>query len=206
MVNERGNKCQLCNRVIGKSSDLIGHHKVPLTVENIRDAMIALNPDLVDLICFDCHNKVHQRFGYQNHERRVFIVYGPPLSGKTTFVKQNMERGDLIMDMDALYEAVSFLPAYDKPNNLLPIVLGLRTLLIDNVRTRFGKWRDAWIIGGYADKFQRDRLIADLGAEPIFCDISKDECLARLEMDEERQYRKDEWKVYVERWYSTYRE
>jgi predicted kinase len=203
LINERGNRCEHCKEIVSRSKDLIGHHKVELTPENVHDRLICLNPELIEIICFDCHNKEHKRFGHQA-KRQVYIVYGPPMSGKSTFVRDNMGRGDLVVDMDQLYAAVSGLPYYDKPDNLLTNVMGIYNQLLDNIRTRYGKWNNAWIIGGYADKYKRERLADDLGAELIFCDISKEECLRRLELDEDRQYRKDEWQGYIEKWFGSY--
>lgn len=203
LINERGNRCARCKEFIGKSRDLIGHHRVELTPENVHDRSISLNPELIELVCFDCHNKEHKRFGYKG-AKEVFIVYGPPMSGKTTFVHQNIERGDLLVDMDALYAAVTMLPSYDKPDNLYNNVIGIHSQLIDNIRTRYGKWHNAWVVGGYADKYKRERLANDLGAELIFCDISQEECLSRLEQDEDRQYRKDEWQGYINKWFTSY--
>ena len=98
-----------------------------------------------------------------------------------------MSRGDLVVDMDRLYSAASMLPYYDKPENLLSNVIGIRNALIDNIKTRYGKWNNAFIIGGYPDKYKREKLAEDLGAEIIFCDVSKAECLKRLDIDEDRQ-------------------
>ncbi|WP_200411385.1 HNH endonuclease [Virgibacillus salexigens] len=203
LINERGNRCTHCGEIIAKSKDIIGHHIKELTPENVHDHTISLNPDNIELICFDCHNKEHKRFGYQG-AKEVYLVYGPPMSGKSTLVKQNIERGDLVVDMDALYAAVSMLPSYDKPDNLYTNVIGIHNQLIDNIRTRYGKWHNAWIVGGYADKYKRDRLTDDLSAELIFCDVSKEECLSRLEQDIDRQYRKDEWTKYINKWFDTY--
>lgn len=207
LINERASKegvrCEHCGKIIAKSIDIIAHHKIELTPENVKDKNISLNPVLIELICFDCHNKVHYRFGYKP-AKNVVIVYGPPLSGKTTFVKQNMLRGDIVIDMDKLYEAVSFLPSYDKPDNLLTNVRVIHNALIDNIKTRYGKWNNAWIIGGYADKYKREYLANDLGAELVHCDISKEECIARLERDEERRNRKDEWIKYIDKWFEEY--
>src|SRR5690625_3025552 len=93
LINERGNKCEKCGDIIPKSKDIIGHHKVELTPENVHDHNISLNPKLVELLCFDCHNKEHKRFGYQG-EKKVFLVYGPPMAGKSTLVRTQMGRGD----------------------------------------------------------------------------------------------------------------
>lgn len=203
LINERGNKCSRCGKVIARSIDIIGHHKIELTPENVHDHMISLNPDLVELVCFDCHNREHRRFGHQG-VRNVYLVYGPPMSGKKTFVRSNMSRGDIVVDMDHLYAAVSILPYYDKPDNLLTNVRVIHNQLIDNIKTRYGKWNDAWIIGGYADKYKRERLAEDLGAEIIFCEVDKEECLRRLSLDQDRMYRQDEWSRYIEKWFSSY--
>jgi len=203
LIVERGSKCERCKEIIANTSEIIGHHKIELTPENVHDYSISLNPKLVELLCFDCHQKEHNRFGYQA-AKEVFIVYGSPFSGKKTFVRSQIRRGDLVVDMDQLYAAVTMLPFFDKPDNLLSNVRGIYNLLLDNIKTRYGKWNNAWIIGGYADRYKRERLTEDLGAELVFCDVSKEECLRRLALDEDRQYRQDEWRGYIEKWFDEY--
>lgn len=205
LITERGNSCQDCGRIIARSIDIIGHHKIELTPENVHDHMISLNPDLVDLVCFDCHNAAHHRFGHQQSSG-VYLVYGPPMAGKQAYVRQNMSRGDLVIDMDRLYAAVSMRPFYDKPEILFQNVIGIHNQLIDNVKTRLGKWHTAWIVGGYAEKFKREKLANDLGAELIYCEMSKEQCLHLLERDEERRFRQDEWTRYINKWFDQYRE
>ena len=53
-------------------------------------------------------------------------------------------------------------------------------------------------------KYKREKLANDLGAELIFCDVSKDECLRRLDTDEYRRYRRDEWSRYLDKWFEQY--
>jgi hypothetical protein len=203
IIMQRGLRCEYCKELVAKASDLTLHHLKELTPENFMDANISLNPDNVMVVHHDCHNKIHGRFGYVI-EKGVYIVYGSPLSGKHSFVQQQMHRGDIIVDMDRLYSAISWLPYYDKPDNLLANVRGIHNLLIDNIKTRYGKWNNAWIIGGYANRFRREKLADDLDAELIFCDVSKEECLRRLEVDADRRYRKDEWRGYIEKWFEEY--
>lgn len=198
--------CEHCHKVIKTSKDIIAHHTTELTPENVDNVDISLNPEKIMLVHHDCHNEIHHRFGYNNFEHGVFIVFGAPLSGKHTYVKQNIRRGDLVVDMDKLYEAISFMPTFDKPGNLLMNVRIVYNTLIDNIKTRCGKWNSAWVIGGYADKYQRERTANNLGAELIFCDVSKEECLRRLEYDDERQSRKDEWKKFIGKWFEQYSE
>ena len=203
IISERGAVCQSCGKVITDPLDCEVDHIIELTPENVNDVMISLNPDNVQVLCHKCHDKKHNRFGYKA-ARGIYIVYGPPLAGKTAFVRERMMRGDIVVDMDKLYEAISFLPEYDKPNELLKNVLSVRNLLIDNIKTRFGKWNSAWVIGGYEDRFKREQVANDLGAELIFCDVSREECLRRLELSEELQYRKDEYRSYIDKWFERY--
>lgn len=205
LILKRGPVCQKCGKRIANPKEIIGHHKIELTPENVHDHMISLNPDNVELVCFDCHEEIHCRFGHKP-AHNVYLVYGPPLSGKTSFVAERLRRGDIVIDMDLLYQAVSMLPSYDKPNNLLANVRGIQNLLLDNIKTRYGKWYSAWIIGGYAERHRREKLADDLGAELVFLNVSKDECLRRLGLDEGRRYRKDEWRRYIDKWFEQYGE
>ena len=40
--------------------------------------------------------------------QRVILVWGPPASGKTTYVKKHMADGDMVIDLDAIKHAISF--------------------------------------------------------------------------------------------------
>lgn len=204
-----GPTCEHCGKRVAHSRELTVHHVIEITPENVHDAMITLNPDNVIVVHHHpCHNQIHNRFGFGykkiTYAHNVYIVYGPPLSGKNTFVMDNMEYGDIVVDMDKLFASITLLPEYDKPSRLLPIVRGVHNLLLDNIKTRYGKWENAWIIGGYADRYKRDKLATDLGAELVFCDVSKEECLRRLELDDDRRPMKKEWSIYVERWFDKH--
>lgn len=200
---ENGVICEKCGKSIINQLDIHAHHKKELTIDNYKDSNISLNPDNIELICHDCHDKEHHRFGYKP-PKKVYLVYGSPLSGKKTFVKENMERGDIIVDMDKLYEALSMQSIYDKPNNLLMNVINIRNTIIDNIRYRYGKWYNAWIIGGYSDKYKREKLAEDIGAELVYIEATKEECYARLDTDKDRQGMIPEWKKYIDEWFEEY--
>lgn len=195
---ERGGKCERCGFTAVTKEDwskLIGHHKIELTDDNIDDPSISLNPGNIEIICLDCHNKEHRRFGGRHH---VYIVWGSPLSGKTTAVKEMMRYGDIVLDMDAIWMAITMQPKYVKPNNIRFNVFALRDALLDQIKTRYGQWYDAFIIGGYPDKSERERLSEMLGAELIYCESTKDECLSRC-VD-----RPAEWRDYIEKWWDDF--
>ena len=196
-VNEDGLLiCEHCGKPITAKYDCIGHHKIELTDDNVNDYSISLNPDNVMLIHFKCHNELHQR--WNGFRQKVFIVYGAPCSGKAEWVKQVANPDDLILDIDNLWEAISNAKRYDKPNRLKANVFGLRDCLIDQIKIRCGKWRNAYIIGGYPLRSDRQRLQTLLNAEVIYIESSKENCLERAAKLPEA------YKEYIEDWFDSF--
>lgn len=200
-INEDGQIiCEHCGKPIVKAYDIIGHHKKELTEENVNDAEVSLNPDNVALVHHRCHNYIHGKLGYSM--RQVYLVYGSPLSGKTSWVNENASEGDLIIDMDSIWQCVSGCKRYVKPPRLKSIVFKVRDMLIESVKYRYGKWNAAYIIGGYPFAAERERLIKDVGAREIFIDVPKEECLRRLHADPDRNC--EEYERYIEEWFERF--
>ena len=205
-------RCAHCGQPIVKPYDLIVHHKTELTLANVNDAMVALNPDNVECVHFKCHNKIHDRWqggngGWVARPRRVIVVWGAPLAGKTTWVRENATRRDLVVDMDNLWQAVSMVDRYDKPSALKGTVFRLRDALYDEVKHRAGKWQDAYIITGGARRGDRERLSARVGATDfVFVDEGKDVCLMRLESRDMGERERELWRGYILDWFDTYQQ
>lgn len=196
-LNERGELiCARCGQPIVKKYDCIGHHIIELTDDNVNDATIALNPDNVELIHFSCHNKIHRRFDgfYQS----VYLVYGSPCAGKSTWVQQNANPDDLIVDIDRVWECLSMQDKYSKNDRIKSNVFGVYDTLIEQVKRRVGKWRGAYIIGGYPLASDRERLCDLLRAQPIFIDETRETCEARAV--------NDDWREYIADWFDAYTE
>jgi len=193
--------CAHCGKRIVKAYDCIAHHKVELTEANYLDAAIALNPENIDLVHHACHNAIHEKTGYK--QPKVYLIWGPPLSGKNTYVQQVAKRGDFIVDMDNIWEAVSGRPRYDKPNRIKENVFALRDLMLDMIATRRGYWQTAYIIGGYALPNERERIAQRVGAECIYIETTKDECLARLASNADGRNRAA-WEKYINDWWETF--
>lgn len=80
----------------------------------------------------------------------VCVVSGPPGSGKTTYVQQHRERGDLVVDLDYLLSAISFLDVHDKPEELLPFAIAARNAIYDRLAVH-SRVKTAWIITSSED-------------------------------------------------------
>lgn len=188
--------CEHCGKPIVKKYDCIGHHKIELTEANVNNPEIAFNPENVVLIHFRCHNLIHQRF--EGFSQKVFLVYGPPCAGKTSWVKEVANHDDLILDLDRIWECICFSDRYSKPNRLKANVFGIRDTIIDQIKTRNGMWRNAYVIGGYPLASDRDRLCDLLSARPVFIDTDEETCIKRA--------RSESWKDYIYDWFDTYTE
>lgn len=173
-------------------------------MQNVNDFAISLNPENIMLVSHRSHNEIHARFGYQQG-RKVYLVYGAPCSGKSTFVQQIKGNSDLVADIDHIWQAITG-SRYEKPDALKPCAFQLYNTLLDMVKTRQGRWARAYIIAGAAHKGQRERLLRDMGAEPIYIDTDKETCLQRLHSDPERQAVAAQWAQYIDDWFNIYQE
>lgn len=192
--------CEHCGKPIVRAYDCIGHHVTELTEENYTDYNISLNPVNIKMVHHKCHNIIHNKL-YSNN-RQVFIVYGSPLAGKSSYVRESMTEGDLIIDIDNIWECVSGCDRYVKPNRLKSVVFAVRDNLLESVKYRRGKWLNAYIIGGYPYQAERERLIDSLGAREVFIDTPYEECVKRLQSCEDRD--KKLWEQYIADWWLQY--
>ena len=192
--------CWHCGKPITNKYDVIAHHTVFLNEQNVNDFNVSLNPELVQFVHHRCHNKIHNKLGYKKQE--VFLVYGSPLAGKTSFVKNNICIGDLVLDMDLIWQNITGGLKYTKPASLNPVAFGIRDYIMESIRIRRGKWQNAYIVGGYPYIAERERLCRSLGAREIYIDTSKEECLQRLKNDEGRD--QTEWEKYINSWWEKY--
>lgn len=197
---------ELDGKPLMRDCDIILHHKIELTLQNVNDYSISLNPSNIMVVSPKSHNIIHQRFGgrLKDYQRKVYLIYGAPCSGKTTYVRNNMSAGDLVIDLDTIWECVSGQDRYVKPNELKPIVFDIRNKLLDSVKTRQGRWGVAWIIEGLPLLGERMRRIETLGAEAILIDTSREECLKRLRANP--CGRGLEYEDYINNWFNTYQE
>lgn len=189
---------EVTGKPIVRKYDIVLHHKIVLTDQNVNDPRITLNEDNIQIVAHETHNKLHSRFGYEG-TRHIYIVYGSPCSGKSTFINSAAGKDDLILDIDKLYQAISVNPLHVKSNKLSKNVFILRDTILDMIKTRTGKYNNAYIIGGYPFEAERERLAEALGAELIFIEKSKEECKAIAKAERSKEYLK-----YIDDWFEKF--
>lgn len=201
VINERANNeglviCEHCGKPIIKAYDIIAHHcNTYLTEENVNDAKVSLNPDNIQLVHHVCHNKIHNKLGHK--EKKVYIVYGAPYSGKHTYVNDVCDKNDLVISMDRIWQCIG---GRDGRKNA--VAFKVRNTLLECVKYRLGKWENAYIIGGYPLSSERQRLCRELGAEEIYIESTIGECMLKMVKDD--NVNPHEYKQYIEDWFEKY--
>lgn len=194
--------CEHCGKPITAKYDAICHHKTYLNEANVNDAAIALNPENIAVVHHACHNKIHEKFGAVRRE--VYLVYGPPCGGKSTYVSQCIDhKSDLIVDIDRIRQTVSNAPQHVLVPALNPVIFGIRDYLYDCIKVKRGYWKNAYIIGGFPLISERERICARLGAREIYIDTPREECIRRLHAAPEGR-NITEWQGFIDQWFERY--
>lgn len=112
----------------------------------------------------------------------VYLIYGSPCSGKSTYINEHMKRGDLICDVDLIYGAISGQNPHDAELYTHETACQLTSALKDIIRDRQGGWKDAYVVSiantTEKVKAEADRIKAD---ECIFIDTPYEVCMERAE-------------------------
>ena len=127
---------------------------------------------------------------FRGDRRKITVVYGPPGSGKSTYVSKRWAAGDLIVDVDLLFAAVSGLELYDKPEELLPFVIAARDAIVDRLK-RESKAGSAWLITTRLNLIER--WVSELGADVKRFEWNPEQCRSRLSGNIHRLRSLDAW-------------
>ena len=213
--------CEHCGKPIIKGFNpsannnagaIVFHHKIYLNNFNVNDASISINPDNIQVVHWNCHNEIHQRFGHSGTnnipEKKVYLITGASCSGKTSWVKDRLQENDIVVDIDDIWECVSGQARYIKPNALKPIVFKIRDELKGLIQRGTGTWRNAFIIESLPSKQDREREADRYKAfnkEIVTLDTSQEECLQRLYDNPNGRCIKD-YEKYIQDYFTRYKE
>lgn len=221
-----GGVCELCGEEPGNEV----HHKIFLRPENIDDENITLNPKNFMLLCGDCHKREHdaaRRIAQLNAKQRdgkkgvlfngayyyddngelqpfrVFVVWGAPGSGKTTYVREQMQQGDVVIDLDLIGRALSMADKTDVPRNVERIAYDIRDYLYSRIAQRTLDAKRVWVIAGLPKYEQRHKVANQLKAELVFIEATFQECYSHILHDDERQDKALQLAI-IEKWFRDY--
>lgn len=131
---------------------------------------------------------------------KVYVIHGPPLSGKSTYVQNHKGRNDIIFDYDLIMSAISGLEVHEHNKSLVGYVLDIRDLIIAKLKSETNI-DTAWIITTRVTLGLKKQLIG-LNAEYI--EIKIDINTARKRLKDNPENRDTElWNELIDRYYAT---
>ncbi len=180
------------------------HHIVPINENN--DLKLEDN----NLICLcDYHHRMADN-GYISRyllqslinkeviNMKLNVVYGSPCSGKTTYVKSHMKEGDIVIDYDYIYQALTLrdkLHKYDNNNSSInQLAMDIKQFILNQSISNSNQtvWLITTTMNEYINRYSEVNIIT--------MDKTKEEVLEMLYKDKERT-NKDEWRIKIEKWY-----
>lgn len=124
------------------------------------------------------------------------VVAGPPCAGKTTYVQQHAQPGDLTVDYDAIAVALGSTDSHDHPPSLRPFICEAR----DAALARLTRPHDAghtWLITGAPTPAERHGY---LGATVVLLATPPDLCKTRATASN----RPPRWHALIDEWWTRY--
>ena len=201
------------------------HHKVFLDALNCNDSNIVYGEENLILLCRDCHFEKHretnpldrnfrkpirltnnQTYFDDNGEIKQckrYIVYGSPGSGKSTYVKEHMLEGDLVVDLDLIKQAISLKSKTNAPDNLINVALAMRETIYRLISNKEVDAKNTWIIAALPKKHEREQLADRLGADLIFINKDIHTCIEHA-MNHSERSDKELQKYIIQRWFELY--
>lgn len=110
----------------------------------------------------------------------VYLICGSPCSGKTTYVQEHFQTGDIVCDVDKLYSSLCFNEEHKSELYAQEIAQELYGGLIEIIRNRKGHWKNAYVIClANTDERIADMMERTKADKCIFIDTPIEVCLER---------------------------
>jgi predicted kinase len=134
---------------------------------------------------------------------KAVLLCGPPGSGKREYIQRMRKSGDLVVDMDALFQALSGEPLYSQPAELLPYVAEARDAVVMRL-ARATAPVTAWLIGAGATRDARERIARPLAARVLVLATPPQACARRIMRDRDRSHLIAKVQPLIDRWWQDY--
>jgi predicted kinase len=125
------------------------------------------------------------------------IVTGPPCSGKTTYIQEHAKSGDIIVDFDAIAQALGSPVAHGHTGHIWKVAIEARDTAIEVAVSQHRKGATAWIIDSKPTAATRRRYTQQ-GARIIDLTATAEELHARAYA----AGRPDDWHRRIDRFTS----
>lgn len=136
---------------------------------------------------------------------QFIVVYGPPCSGKTTYVQKNKGKKDIIIDFDRLRTALTFSEIHSTNDEKFAnrYVNACRGSIVSCAKKKQGEAETYW----YTTSILTDSLkewFSGLNPEYREIEATEEECLEHLANDDTRPD-KEYWTKIIKNWFKEFK-
>lgn len=134
--------------------------------------------------------------------KNVYIIAGAPGSGKSTYVRNRKAPNDLVIDLDYICAALQQETNVHKNHDAVyQAAVCMRDSLYPFIAMRYGNWNECWIITSEPRRDKLKELAKKVRATDIIeMETSITETLNRINRDQSRGLRAEDFKQMAKRW------
>jgi predicted kinase len=136
----------------------------------------------------------------------VYMVCGPPASGKTRYIESHRKHDDIVIDLDVIIAEFTRQPIYTRVDqDIVREGIRIRNKRLESLQNVIDKGQSIWYIVGAPDP--RDRAIWKelLTPKMVYIILTPAvECFERIDKDNRRMLVSDDQKRAVTRWFEKY--
>ena len=119
---------------------------------------------------------------------QTVLVCGPPASGKSSYVRDNAERGDLVWDLDEMVRTLTHgLDPHEISVTTREIVRKMRAVVMEELakasRNNRNELERAWVIWSLPKVNVRRAMAGQLNAEVVVFECPVDQCVENAKKD-----------------------
>ena len=118
--------------------------------------------------------------------RQVTIVCGPPCAGKTTWVRERAQAGDLVVDYDDIAQSLGSARTHGHHPKFHRDTERIIAQQLDQIT--LGKAKRAWVIRSFPAHAERERLAQRIGATSVVLLDDSDETLQARAWERPNRY------------------
>jgi hypothetical protein len=133
----------------------------------------------------------------------VTLICGPPYGGKSTYVQERLQPGDLIIDTDAIGAALSGLPVHQTPDAFKPLLFAARDAV--GAALEFYPFvKKVWVVECCPDPVTRTKVMQKWRASfTVILATPIEVCLGRMKANPRPG--EVDWEAAIRRWWNDYR-
>lgn len=125
------------------------------------------------------------------------IVAGAPCSGKSTYVREHLQVGDVVYDYDTVHQALSGQASHQHDTRIRPYVLKTRDGVLELLSQ--SPDQDAWVITSSPNAAELRRLQELIDGEMVLLEVSAEDAHSRCDADQ----RPEAWHEYIDNWFGS---